>query len=292
MIRHLFRNLAPSISRALLLRMAALVVLTCAAFAGALYFLVLKPTLHELGASEIQRATEQVKGQVGNLVEQIERVARTARQWGLREQFNLYEVQAFNRMFIPILEQHSLITAAIFADDRGQEILLLKMPNGEWHNRITDLRKWGARQRWLKWRDGGELLGEEWRESDYNPLQRPWHIGAMSLARESDVYWTEPYVFYTTRDPGVTAAVKWHDATSATSYVLALDVKLLDLSRFTAGLRFAVDGRSALVAEDGRIVAVPRAPSTASDDGIPSTVLKTPESTGRKLVFAAVNVTK
>ena len=282
-----FLRRALTISRALMLGMAILVTVTCAAFTGALYFLVVKPSLHELAASEMQGATDQVAGEVRGMVEQIERVARTGREWGLSGHFDLNEAQPFNRVFIPLLAQHPLVTSAILANEEGREILLLKMPNGEWHNRVTDARKWGKLQRWMKWSAQGELLGDEFRESDYTPLQRPWYIGASSLVRDSDVYWTDPYVFYTTRDPGVTAAARWREPATGAMQVLAFDVKLLDLSRYTEALRFVERGSVALLTDDLRIVATPHG-DTTSDDGIRARVLKSPAEAGLQQLASAV----
>jgi two-component system sensor histidine kinase/response regulator len=276
-----------SIRRALLLRFVGLIVLSFAAFSLAAYFLVLVPTSNELAAGEMQRATTQVESTVVAAVGQTERVAVTARDWGLAGEFNLSDVQRFNRLFIPILQNRPQLSSAIFADDKGRELLLFKMPNGGWRNRITDKEKWGKRQQLIHWRALDDKIGEEWIEQDYNPLQRPWHIGGMTIKRERDVYWTEPYIFFTAKEPGITAAVKWVRPDTGEAFVLAFDTTLLEISRFTNTLKVGKNGRMALLTEDGKMVGVPHHPLVRGDEDIKRFALKQPAEAGFDRLAAA-----
>jgi two-component system sensor histidine kinase/response regulator len=278
---------SPSIRRALLLRFAALIAVTFAGFVATLYFFVLRPATLDLGQSEMRRATEQAEAKVIALVDQLESVALISRDWGVEEQFSLLELRAFNRIFMPVLRNRPLISSVIFANNRGNEILLRRMPDGEWVNRVTDTRNWGKRQRWLKWRGADEFLGEEWREQDYDPLQRPWHIGAMSLKRDRDVYWTDPYVFFDSKEPGLTNAVKWHDEVSGEAFVLAFDVKLRDLAGFTTRLQVGEKGQTAILSDDGRIVGVPRH-AEGSAEQMQGIMLRKPADTAFTALAGAV----
>jgi two-component system sensor histidine kinase/response regulator len=278
---------SPSIRRALLLRFTALIAVTFAGFVATLYFFVLRPATLDLGQSEMRRATEQAEAKVIALVDQLESVALISRDWGVEEQFSLLELRAFNRIFMPVLRNRPLISSVIFANNRGNEILLRRMPDGEWVNRVTDTRNWGKRQRWLKWRGADEFLGEEWREQDYDPLLRPWHIGAMSLKRDRDVYWTDPYVFFDSKEPGLTNAVKWHDEVSGEAFVLAFDVKLRDLAGFTTRLQVGEKGQTAILSDDGRIVGVPRHAGVSAEQ-MQGVMLRKPADTAFTALAGAV----
>jgi len=269
----------PSIRRALLLRFVARIAFTFLVFCVAIYFLILQPAATQIGRSEMQRAAEQAELQIASVVGQIERIALTGREWGMQEQFGLSDIAAFNRVFVPVINNQSQITSVLLANDRGQEFLLLKMPNGEWHNRVTDIQQWGKRQRWLKWRGVDELTSEEWIERDYDPRQRPWHIGAMSLQRERAIYWTDPYVFFTTKDLGITASTRWRRTASGDDLILAVDVKLNDLSLLTTSLKVGEHGRAAVLTDDGRIIGVPRHPGVQSETAIRNSILKKPSET-------------
>jgi len=275
----------PSIRRALLLSIAVLIVFAFAVFSAGLYFLIVKPVARELAASEMLRTTEQVDSRLATLVGQIERVLQTARDHGEAGEFGLDDVRSFNRMFIPVLVHRDQLSGVILADDKGRSLHLLQMPTGEWNNRITDVGRWDKRQKWLKWSAGGQLVAEEWNDSDFNPLLRPWHLGAMGMRREHSIYWTDPYLFFMPRIPGVSASTKWRDARSGQTYVLAFDIKLLDLAHFISTLKVGERGRLALLTDDGKIVGI-TAPEVRDDD-IARFVLKTPAEAGFQNVASA-----
>jgi PAS domain S-box-containing protein len=65
-------------------------------------------------------------------------------------------------------------------------------------------------------------------------------------------------------------------------YVIGHDVRLLDLSAFTASLTIGNAGRAALLQSDGRLLAPPHDDRFASTDAIKAAVLKTPAELGLK----------
>jgi two-component system sensor histidine kinase/response regulator len=73
--------------------------------------------------------------------------------------------------------------------------------------------KKGKQQNWITWSDSQTKFLEEWKEQDYDPRKRPWFTGVMT-APENVVYWTAPYMFASTQEPGITAAIRWSDKAS------------------------------------------------------------------------------
>ena len=281
------RGRVTSIRRALLLRIVALMVFAFTVFAAGLYILVVKPATHELAVSDMLRANDQVDNLLQSLVGQIERVIQTSREHGVNGEYGVTDAHAFNKIFIPVLRNRDALSAVIVADDSGRAMHLIKAPRGEWLNRITDPQRWGKRQKWLKWRSDGVFIAEEWVESEYNPVQRPWHIGAMGMAREHAVYWTDPYLFFDPKVPGITASTKWRDAKSGRPFVLAFDIRLIDLGRFVSTLKVGQNGRTVLLTEEGKIVGA-TAPSIRNDEDVSRIVLKSPGDVGLSNIAAAL----
>ena len=281
------RGRVTSIRRALLVRIVALMVFAFAVFAAGLYVLIVKPATHELAVGEMLRATDQVDNRLQTLVGQIERVMQTAREHGVNGEYGVTDADTFNKIFIPVLRNRDALSAAIVADESGRAMHLIKAPGGEWQTRITDPQRWGKRQKWLKWRTDGTFIAEEWQDSDYNPTQRPWHIGAMGMARERAVYWTDPYLFFSPQVPGITASTKWRDAKSGRTFVLAFDIRLIDLGRFVSTLKVGQHGRTVLLTDGGKIVGA-TAPSIRTDDDVSRIVLKSPDEVGLTNIAAAL----
>jgi PAS domain S-box-containing protein len=278
---------ARSIRYALLARFAALILLAFAVFSTGLYFLIVRPATHELAGGDMLRATAQVETEFQGLVRDAERVLRTAGDWGSGGQFDLFDVTAFNRLFMPVLRNRPLVSSVYVADNAGKLLLLEQDSGGGWQNRLVDIAKWGPGQRTLKWRGAAGAPAEDWRASDYDPRQRPWHIGAMSLARETDVYWSFPYIFFASGEPGITASMRRRDFPGGEPHVIAFDVKLIDLSRFISQLKVGRRGRIALLTDDGKIVGV-TTPEVRTDEDIKRVILKAPTESGLPIITAAL----
>jgi class 3 adenylate cyclase len=99
---------------------------------------------------------------------------------------------------------------------------------------------------------GHEVSRREDPADDFDPRTRPWFSGAPA---SGDAFWTDVYVFFTDRVPGVTIARRGTGA--AASDVFAADLRLDTLSQFFAGLQIRRTGRAMIVDGAGHLVAFP-----------------------------------
>ncbi|MFJ4065969.1 HD domain-containing phosphohydrolase [Pseudomonas sp. NPDC089996] len=112
--------------------------------------------------------------------------------------------------------------------------------------------------------EGGSMRGE-WRFYDkaltllnaqampdyhYDPRPRPWFVDASS---QPGTVLTHPYVFFTTREIGMTMAQRSVDGAA----VLGMDVSVDDLASETRDLRMTPGTEIAVVDEQGNVVAYP-----------------------------------
>ncbi len=276
-----------SVRTQLLLGIAGVVMLTILLFAAAAWRFVLLPAEDELAARDMRHAATAASSQVRSLIEGLERIVETGRQWGASGQLYIGDHEELNRIVLPVIRNRPEVTAALLASEDGQEIMLLKTERG-WDNRLTNVAKSATAQRWVHWDRGGGFLGEETRSGPYDPRQRPWFTGAMALAHEEDVHWTEPYVFFTTRELGITASARWTDRNTGKRYIIAFDVVLSDLSRLTAAIDVGQLGRVAILTEDGRLLGMPRHPAIRGEEDVKARLLKTPAEAGFELHAAAL----
>ncbi|MDY7108100.1 MAG: SpoIIE family protein phosphatase, partial [Planctomycetota bacterium] len=79
--------------------------------------------------------------------------------------------------------------------------------------------------------------------------------GAIELTRQA--HWTEPYTFYTTEEPGITASIAF-DAGDGLRRVVGFDVLLSDISRFTTSYQVSRNGKIIVMTDDGRVIGLPR----------------------------------
>lgn len=98
----------------------------------------------------------------------------------------------------------------------------------------------------------------------YDPRERPWYEAAEVA---DGIVWTDPYVFFESREPGVTTATAVLDADGTLLAVVGIDLSLRDLSTFVGGVRVSPASRAVLVGADGLMVASGDLDQVIVDDG-------------------------
>ena len=275
----LFQPGKKSFADSLIVRGALLMLLALALFAAGSYQFIVRPAVNGLADAEMRLVSQQLEARVSLLLNAVETTLRSSHGWGMDGSLDHTRVLRFNEFFFPIIAHHPEISSVNFAHESGREILLLHNADGTWVNRLSNPDRWGQRTYWLFWSATHKLERVEMRLLDYDTRKRPWHRGAMALADEQSIYWTAPYIFYTTKDPGITAAMRW-TASDGSRYVIGHDVRLLELSAFTAELTVGKEGRAVLLQADGKLLAPPHDARFVDTEAIKAAVLKTPAELG------------
>ncbi len=245
-----------------------------------------KPLALERAEASQREAGEHMASKLDGLASQVERVVLTLRGWVQDGVVRVDDPIGLNGVLIPVIQERSVVSSIHVANNEGREVLLLKAPEG-WKNRITDVPRKGQKQNWLVWENARQRISEEWKDQDYDPRKRPWFTGAMS-APENKVFWTAPYMFQTTQEPGITAALRWTDKSSGRQWVVALDVLLSDLSRVSLELGYATQGQVALLTADGKVLGLPRHAGFEAEESIKKAVLQEPATIGLKVLAQAL----
>ena len=266
-------------ANSLVLRIGLLILAALAAFTIAIVQLIGQPTVYRLAESQLLLASEQLEGRYTRLLNNVEKTLRSGEDWAVAGELNHNELMRFNEFFFPILAHHTEINAVLFAHESGREFYLLPDGQGGWTNRISNPAAWGRFTYWIHWNAAREIASVEIRESDFDPRQRPWFKGAMAHQDTRVVYWTEPYIFFTLKQPGVTAAVRY-EAPDSSRYVLAYDVRLSDIASFTTQLSIGRHGHGALLLDDGRLIAPPGGERFATPEALNQALLKEPAELG------------
>jgi len=108
--------------------------------------------------------------------------------------------------------------------------------------------------RWVHKDASGGVIGTDFDPTDtYDPRTRPWYLGAL---KTDGVYWTDVYVFYTDRAPGITAGLRYV-ADDGRVFVIGVDITLKTLSNFLASLQIGKTGRAMIVDSTGHLIAFP-----------------------------------
>ena len=114
----------------------------------------------------------------------------------------------------------------------------------------------GVRTTELIWRDAQhvEISREVDPKDDYDPRKRPWYIKARN---DRHTIWTDPYIFFTSQKPGVTAASPLFQASGELAGVVGVDIEIAQISTFLSHLQLGKHGRAFIMNQHGAVVAFP-----------------------------------
>ncbi|MCA9678368.1 MAG: hypothetical protein KC464_25300 [Myxococcales bacterium] len=276
-----------SIRRSLLRNLVLLIVLTAGAIL-AVTFIGADRAVDGLSRSLIERTGQRTDSELHRFFDPVTRGLDIGAAWGRSGLLDPTATEDVNRLFLPVVASYPQVSSVLLADDAGRETMLLQQPDG-WVDRITRADEWAGRSRWRILDRAGATVSEAWRDLGYDPRRRPWYRGAVDDGAPGEVRWTPPYTFFTTGEPGMTAAVRWaHPDRPGLTHVLGFDVTLLDVSRFTTGLQVGAHGLVVVLTDDGLVLGLPRDPRFGNDDGIKAAVLRPAEAIGSAPVEAAV----
>ncbi|MGN7612857.1 adenylate/guanylate cyclase domain-containing protein [Magnetococcales bacterium HHB-1] len=88
----------------------------------------------------------------------------------------------------------------------------------------------------------------------YDPRKRPWYIGAK---KQGKMFWTDTYVFFTTKEIGITAADPVFDAKDNLIGVMGADMSLAGLSAFVKENRVSKNSLAFIIDENDAFIAYP-----------------------------------
>jgi diguanylate cyclase (GGDEF)-like protein/PAS domain S-box-containing protein len=231
--------------------------------AGFVWFGLL-PMAKQMARDQLQSVTVRVDAGLGTLFAPTAQLLDMSRGWLGGQAPDLGSPEAFNHLFQPVLESASQITSVVAGTSDGQGWLLLQQADGGWHNRMTDIARWGSQQHLLIDRLADGRSTQHWSHQHYDPRERPWFKAAMTGQTGPAVHWTAPYTFFTTGEPGITASALI-GLRDGRDFVLGFDLKLRDLSQSTLHASVGKHGLALVMTEDERVLALPKRPPSVSE---------------------------
>ncbi len=169
------------------------------------------------------------------------------------------DVEQIERYLFEIIKTNDQITGTFFANPEGEFVFVTRSaadaPSEAYLFRRIVIE---SEQR----REAVFLRDENFRPIDkgspeeiemgFDPRSRPWYQGAL---QSEGVFWTAPYVFYSSRRPGISTAFAVRNQDREVVGVVGADVTLSRLSEFLKGLQLGNDGFAFLTTGKGEVFA-------------------------------------
>ena len=276
-----------SIRRSLLTNLTAVVLLLGAGI-FTMMALSTNRVVTDLSGSLIRQASRRTDVKLRSFFEPVTRQVAGLRSWVRAGLVQLDDPDRMRRLLTPILEEIPWGSAVFIADDRGREFLLRSTEEG-WSTREIRRDEWGNQALIQEWsREGGEPRSRE-ETVEYDPRSRPWYQSSVQeleaaeeTGTEPGVQWTDPYLFFSTGKPGITASGALRDLASGIS-VVGMDIDLREISRFTSSIRLLDEGSVFVLTEDNRLIGVPRDPQGSNEIlEVERMLLKRPDELGTR----------
>ncbi|NPD17511.1 PAS domain S-box protein [Xinfangfangia sp. D13-10-4-6] len=154
-----------------------------------------------------------------------------------------------------------------FGGEDGSFVMVSRTPGeaGPFRSKIISVEN-GHRVVQLIWRnnDFGIIRRELTPEDPYDPRNRSWY---MQARRDLGTIWTDPYIFFSSRQPGITLAAPvlrpagGRRAAGGTSRaiwgVVGVDIEISRISDFLSRLQIGQHGKALIIHRNGDVIAHP-----------------------------------
>jgi len=130
--------------------------------------------------------------------------------------------------------------------------------------RVKRIQTVGKRTVTQQWLTANMQVGltEEVANDTYDPRERPWYQAATTSA---GLIWTDPYIFFTSRQPGLTVATETSDLRGV-KRVIGMDFGIENLGEFARQIRVGPSGSTLIMAGDGSVIAAPGLDDRITED--------------------------
>ncbi|AUH33174.1 cache domain-containing protein [Paracoccus tegillarcae] len=91
-------------------------------------------------------------------------------------------------------------------------------------------------------------------EDMFDPRNRPWYQRAFE---KMGTIWTEPYIFFSSKAPGITLASPVFSNEGTVRGVVGVDIEISSISEFLSRLRIGLSGKALMINQNGDVIAHP-----------------------------------
>lgn len=250
----------------------------------------LKGTVDHLSKDMVTKSLLRTDLELENFFSTIrEDIVVTAQEHSV-QRYDHTDYRRLNAEFRPLVANKRQLSSVLMATSEGDEFLILDLDTS-WMFRITNDGSRDSFPDQMFWTDTENIEPHYRNKKDvaYDPRSRPWFQNAMEH-EPMHVNWTDPYTFFTTKEPGITISTRWRDTVDNKDIVVAFDVLLIDISEFTTEMEITENGVVFILTEDERIIGLPSNSGYESVEQIKADVLKSYKDLGNDKINQTVDI--
>ena len=167
---------------------------------------------------------------------------------------------AMERYFFEQLRLYPWFSGLYFGANDGSFVFVRRDDQrrdqaGGFETKIISMQPSGRRVELVKrnkdFLDQGRSLDPK---DQYDPRVRPWFKLA---TREKKLAWTDPYIFFTSQLPGITATSPVNDGSGKMAGAVGVDIEIARISTFLRNLKIGKSGSALIVNRNSDVIAYP-----------------------------------
>ncbi len=161
---------------------------------------------------------------------------------------------SFEKYLLEQLKHHEAFSGFTYGDQTGDFLYVARRRSPEGASYLTKLITVvnGEKQEHVIQRDSHFIpQNREGICDNYDPRTRPWY----QAFRQQKLLWTAPYIFYTSRDPGITVSIPVFNTKSKLTGAFGVDIEINSLSEFLARRKISQHSAAFIIGRGGALAA-------------------------------------
>ncbi|MCO6500349.1 MAG: SpoIIE family protein phosphatase [Vicingus serpentipes] len=278
------------------IKLSAIIIIAVIVTGSLLVYLVfdINNTKKYIAKSLIEKSIQNVTVSLNGFFNPIRNALLSTKDQASMDFFDDESNTSMNNYFVPMIKYYPQLSYMGVGNSDGYEIDVIPN-NGIVNNRCVFINS-SSKEIWTSWKEdtisNKWILTKTWEDIIKNdPRERPWFTGAIK-AKKNQVNWTNPYIYNTTFEPGITASVKYLKPNDNKAYILAFDLTLTDITSFTQNISMSKNGKAFVLSKSGQYIGLPKDSSLNSSSQIKKTILSHVDSIQIPEVTSAYNIWK
>ena len=178
------------------------------------------------------------------------------------------EPEEMERYFFQLLRTETQLSGIYYGDEEGNFVYVMNSDGpGPYRTKFITINGEERTTEYI-WRDKEfDVVERSFDDNDiFEARARPWYIEARQLGSR---VWTDPYIFFSSQQPGITVAAPIQDDANQLHGVVGIDLDIADISLFLSDMTIGDSGAAFILSDNGRVIAHPDPAriSTRKEDG-------------------------
>lgn len=197
-----------------------LVILSAAIITPVAYFA--SQARRDISENFINDASNRAVERFQSIAGSMEATLGLMRDWGSAGQLKIEKDDELAKLLLPVFSREELLSGISVANDQGDSFYMYR-EDGQFFSRRVKGGGGENNAEEKAWSDSGDVTKQSVATLEYNPTDRDWFKGAQ---KSDDIYWTEPYKFFTAQQVGITVSTSFVRKDEKREVVVAFDMLL------------------------------------------------------------------